>query len=116
MERITLAQLTPEQLGNANTIVPRVNELLEKFGEYRACNSGYRSAEDQKHINPRASKSKHLICAAIDLEDKDGRLNKFCKDNPELLKSIGLWCEERQGNWQHFQCLPPLSKKLWFFP
>jgi hypothetical protein len=41
-------------------------------------------------------------------------------EHPELLESIGLWCEERQGNWQHLQCLPFGSYKpgqtRWFNP
>lgn len=116
MGRAKYADLSPEHQGNANTIVTRVNELLEAFGEYRACNSGYRSKEDQARINPKAMKSKHLIAAAIDISDADGRLYKFCKDNPELAERIGLWFEERQGGWLHTQCLPPASGRRWFNP
>lgn len=118
--RITIEALSPELCSNANTIVPKVNELLSHFGEYRACNSGYRSITDQQRINPKAMHSKHLICAAIDIEDQDGRLNKFCKDNPQILEDLGLFLEERQGGWQHFQCIAFNSYKpghsRWFFP
>jgi uncharacterized protein YcbK (DUF882 family) len=70
--RVKLTDLSDELIRNANTIVPRANELLERFGSYRACTSGYRSPSDQARINPKATHSKHLICAAIDIEDKDG--------------------------------------------
>ena len=110
MNRITPEELSPELMGNMNTIIPRANELLEDFGQYRKCNSGYRSSADQDRINPGAPHSFHLICAAIDLADEDGKLNEFCKNN------IGLWCEERQGEWQHVQCFPPKSGKIFFFP
>lgn len=116
MGRIAPEELTPEQMGNMNTIVPAANQLLDAFGEYRACNSGYRSSADQDRINPGAPHSKHLICAAIDLNDPDGKLNQFCKDNESLLESLGLWCEVRQGGWQHCQCIPPISGHRWFIP
>ena len=116
MGRISIDKLSKEQLSNMNTLIPSVNLLLEKFGSYRKVNSGYRSPEDQAKINPNAPHSKHLICAAVDLEDKDGKLYDFCRCNEQLLSDLGLWCEERQGGWQHLQCQPPLSGHRWFKP
>src|SRR5258708_1664530 len=116
MNRTTLDQLPPDLVANANIIVPKANDLLDKFGSYRACNSGYRSPEDQARINPKATHSKHLSCQAIDLEDKDGKLNQFCKNNTQILEDLGFWCEERQGGWQHLQIIPPASGHRWFNP
>lgn len=128
--RAKMSDLPPEQVANLNTIVPRANELLETFGEYRGVNSGYRRLEDHLRIyKEKARKARvpfdvskvpmgsgHLTCRAIDLEDKDGRLYKFCKNNIPLLEKIGLWCEERQGGWLHCQIFKPRSGKRFFNP
>lgn len=116
MGRVKFEDLSDDLKGHVNTIVPKANELLSHFGQFRKCNSGYRSPDDQRRINPKAMHSNHLICLAIDLEDNDGALNKFCKDNPKLLESLELYCEERQGNWQHIQAISPKSGHRWFIP
>lgn len=116
MGRAELYSLPKDIIGNINTIVPKANELLEKFGSYRKVNSGYRTLEDQLRINPKSPKSKHTIGGAVDLEDADGKLNLFCKNNEKLLVELGLWCEERQGGWQHIQIFAPSSSKRWFKP
>lgn len=116
MGRAKLEDLSPELLGNTNTLVPRVNELLSHFGEYRACTSGYRSPKDQARINPKATHSAHLSCEAIDLQDKDGELKKFCVNNIKLLEEIGLWMEigSSTPNWCHLQIRP--TKRRIFIP
>jgi uncharacterized protein YcbK (DUF882 family) len=118
MGRTTMDKLTPEQVGNLNTIVPRANELLEAFGEYRKVNSGYRSREDQMRINPSAPLSKHTICAAVDLEDKDGRLKAWCMANLGMLSKIGLWMESPKSTptWVHVQSIAPRSGSRVFTP
>lgn len=118
MGRTTLDKLPDDLVRNANTIVPRANDLLSKFGEYRGVNSGYRTPEDQARINPGAPKSKHLTCEAVDLEDKDGRLKSFCKSNLGALASIGLWMEDPASTptWVHIQCVPSKSGNRIFIP
>jgi uncharacterized protein YcbK (DUF882 family) len=115
MGRIKMADLSDEQVANMNTLIPKVNMFLEKFGEKRAVNSGYRSPEINASSGG-AKKSKHMICAAVDLEDKDARLYNFARANEGLLKEIGLWCEERQGGWLHMQCIPPKSGRRFYLP
>lgn len=116
MGRIEYKDLTPEQVANMNTLIPKVNELLSRFGEYRKCNSGFRTLEDQKRINPKAMKSNHLTCCAIDLSDPDGKLHKWMKANPKVIEELDLYMEERQGGWQHIQIVCPRSQKRWFNP
>lgn len=118
MGRAKLEDLSEELIGNANTIVPRANQLLDAFGSSRGCNSGYRTSSDQDRINPGAPLSKHTICAAIDLEDKDGKLKAFCLANLQVLESIGLWIEDPKATptWLHIQCLPPKSGHRIFIP
>lgn len=116
MGRIKFSELTKEQQENADKIIAKVNTLLLEFGEYRKCNSGYRSVADQARINLSAPKSKHLLCAAIDISDVDGKFHAFLKKRTDLLEQLDLYCEERMGTWQHVQCLPPASKRRWFNP
>lgn len=118
MGRITLQDLTPDMLANLNTIVPRANDLLTAFGEYRTVNSGYRSPAYQMQINPNAPHSKHEVCAAVDLEDKDNRLKDWCMANLGTLADIGLWMEDPKStpDWVHVQCIPPGSGHRVFIP
>lgn len=118
MGRTTVDQLTQEQLNNLNTLIPNINDLLERFGEYRKCNSGFRSLEDQKRINPKSMSSKHLYCAAIDLEDKNNKLKEWILNNIKILEDLNLWCEDFSytPTWVHLQCIPPKSKNRFFKP
>jgi hypothetical protein len=115
MGRAKEEDLSSEQVTNMNTIIPRANEFLEAFGIYRVVNSGYRTPEANKAAGGK-SKSNHMICAAVDLEDKDAKLYNFARSNIPILEKIGLWCEERQGGWLHIQCVPPKSGKRFFLP
>lgn len=118
MGRTKLEDLTPEQLGNANTIVPKANELLEKFGEFRKCNSGFRSAADQMRINPKAPHSAHTQACAIDLEDADGKLKAWLKANLNVLDELNLYMEAPSSTptWVHIQAIPPKSGHRIFIP
>lgn len=115
MGRVKIEDLTDEQTRNMNALVPRVNDLLDAFGEYRGVNSGIRTPEINKAAGGKEH-SNHLVAAACDLEDADGRLYKWAKANENVLAAIGLWCEERQGGWLHVQCVPPKSGKRFFNP
>lgn len=118
MGRAKLEDLSPELQGNVNTIVPRINDLLEAFGEYRKVTSGYRPEFINAKIPNAAKKSNHTLCLACDLEDRDGRLDKFCLDNPHILEKIGLWQEAPASTptWTHLQAVPPKSGKRVFNP
>lgn len=116
MGRIKIENMSPEWVGNMNTLIPKINDLLEKFGEYRKCNSGFRTQDDQMRINPKAPNSNHCIAAAIDLFDANGELHTFLKLNPKVLEDLDLFCEERQGSWQHLQIIRPKSGHRWFNP
>lgn len=110
--------LSDELIGNVNTIVPRVNDLLERFGEKREVSSGYRPPAINKKTPNAAKKSNHMLCLACDLEDPDGKLDEWCLANLDVLEEIGLWLESPKytPNWVHVQCVPPRSKKRVFIP
>jgi uncharacterized protein YcbK (DUF882 family) len=115
MGRIKPSELSDEQQANMNTLIPKINEFLEAFGEKRAVNSGYRSPAINKSAGGK-KKSNHLICAAIDLEDRDAKLYNFARKNEDLLEKLGLYCEERMGGWLHMQIYPPKSGRRFFLP
>ena len=116
MGRATLQDLTAEQLGNMNTLIPKINMFLERFGSYRPVTSGYRTPQINSNTIGAAPKSNHLVCAAVDLADADAKLHAFAKANVLYLEELGLWCEERRGNWLHIQCVPPRSGRRFFKP
>ncbi len=122
---ISLKELNPKGYpvdayiqGNLDKLLAALNEVRALWGKPMTVTSGLRSQADQTRINPKASKSKHLIGAAADIADKDGSLKAWLIANPEVLKNAGLWCEaaEATPGWCHFQCLPPGSGKRWFLP
>lgn len=108
--------LTPEQEANIKILHERMNKVREAYGKPMVVTSGVRSEADQARINPKAPKSNHLKAAACDIADSSGELYYWCKANESLLAEIGLWMEERQGGWQHFQTIPPKSGKRFFLP
>lgn len=128
-----LASLPPEHIANLNTLIPKVNELLSRFGEYRKCNSGYRSMEEHLAIYARINarrkaqglperripmSSRHLSAAAIDLEDRDGKLKAWLLNNVKVLEELGLYCEHPDDTptWAHIQTTKPASGRRFFKP
>lgn len=133
MGRVKYEELSYEQQCNVNTLIPKVNELLERFGEYRELSSGIRTMKDHLRIyedinNKRKAKglaplkvpmgSKHLVCAAIDLEDKNDKLKVWCVKNTHVLRELGLYMEDPSATdtWCHLQCISPKSGKTIFMP
>ncbi len=101
---------------NLEELLVRINKVRTAYGKPMIVTSGYRNPMDQARINPKATRSNHLTGCAVDIQDTDGDLHKFLKENPKVLEDAQLWCEERQGGWTHFQCKPPKSGKRWFQP
>lgn len=112
------SKLTPDNYVNASTTVVRANTLLERFGEDRIVNSGWRPAEYNAGVPNASQTSKHITCQAIDLADPEGDLDEWCFDHPEVLVEIGLWQEHPAAtpHWVHIQVVPPKSGKRVFYP
>jgi hypothetical protein len=124
---ISLAELnkhscptTPEIDANLNTLLSRLNAIREAFGKPMIVTSGLRDETQQNALiaqgKSNAKKSKHLIGAAADIYDASGEFYDWCQANEKLLEEVGLWCENRQGPWQHLQIFPPASGHRWFIP
>ncbi len=118
MNRTTMDKLSDEQVRNLNTLIPKINELLERYNRPVTMNSGYRSPEDQMRINPKAPHSKHIECAAIDIGDKDHNFRYWTLMHLNYLIELGLFMEDpsHTPTWIHLQCIPPKSGKQIFIP
>lgn len=121
-------QCPPEYEDNLLELLIKINKVRDAYGRPMTVTSGFRNIS--KHIEIYTKKgvsrdkiplgSKHLTCQAVDIYDPDNELRKWCQDNEPLLREIGLWLEEDQGSWQHFQIVPFKSFKpggtIWFKP
>lgn len=106
---------TPEMVMNYNELVPKINQLLECFyidnpeASRRPCNSGYRPSQINATVPGAAKKSSHMVCAAIDLGDNDELFGKWCMNNFEKVKELGLYMESldtthaKPSKWVHLQ-------------
>lgn len=117
-DRQYYAELTPELRANARETIRRVNLLLQRAGMARKVTSGWRPAAVNATVPGAAKGSKHINCIAIDLEDRDGRLDAWCMAHLEVLEEIGLWLEHPDAtpDWCHLQTLPPGSGNRVFEP
>ena len=94
------------------------------------CTSGLRTMEDHLRIYRQKAAaagvpfdeskvpmaSKHLYGRAADIYDPNLEMTAWLKANPSILETAGLWCEEGNANWVHFQNQPPKSGHRWFLP
>lgn len=98
----------------------KMNIVREAYGKPMTVTSGFRTPYDQARINPKVTRSAHMEGKACDIYDPTGELHAWCKENESLLRELGLFLENRQGNWQHFQTRPFASYKdggsIWFNP
>ncbi len=115
MGRAKIEDLTPELQDNLKRTITAANALLADFGSYRKVNSGYRRPIDNKAAGG-SPKSKHMTCEAVDLEDKDGALKRFCTE--EILEKYDLYMEHGSASpsWLHIQVVPPRSGRRIFYP
>lgn len=111
-------ELTRELRANARETVRRANRLMKRAGLFRKVTSGWRPAALNATVPGAAKGSKHISCLAIDLEDRDGRLDAWCMAHLDVLEEIGLWLEHPDAtpDWCHLQTLPPRSGNRVFEP
>lgn len=101
-------------LANLHTLCTRLNRVRESFGQPMVITSGFRSKQDhiriynQKGITDWTKipwHSQHLQGAAADIYDSNLKLKNWVLSNQDLMKEIGLWCEDFNycSTWVHFQ-------------
>lgn len=111
---------TPEIDANLAILLDRINKVRTAWGKPMIVTSGLRDEAKQQALiaegKSNAPHSHHLTGEAVDILDEDGSLHAWTKENEKLMEEIGLWMEERQGPWQHYQIVPPKSGHRWFLP
>lgn len=117
-DRTHRADLTADIIANAQIVVERTNALLACFGEDRAVSSGWRPPSVNAGVPGAAKGSKHMAGTAIDLQDRDERLDQWCMEHLDVLREIGLWLEHPGWTvgWSHLQIVPPRSGARVFVP
>lgn len=115
------SQLTSEIKSNAAEVIRKVNLLLQRSAlddreTIGDANSGWRPPAVNAAIGG-ATKSKHMTGQAIDVEDNDKALQRWCMANLNVLEEIGLWMEHPRDTptWCHLQSVPPKSGKRVFY-
>lgn len=107
---------------NMDMLLKAMAIVREAWGKPMIVTSGWRNEQDMRRIygnDPYPKGSAHLSGLAVDIADKDGTLNHWLKNDPTGITSLekaGLYCEERQGPWQHFQLGAPKSGRRFFNP
>lgn len=110
----------PGTQANLNNLLAVMNKFRVIYGYAMVVTSGlrtldhhldiYKDLAKQKGIPFDQSKvpmgSQHLRGAAVDIEDKDGKLYQFCQDNLNILEDLGLWIEMKDTQKRvHFQII-----------
>lgn len=121
MGRIKYEDLPSEFVANINTLVPRVNQLLQQFFtenptvSRRDVSSGYRRPEDNAKAGG-AKRSNHMTCSAVDLRDRDNKLKEWI--TKDILIKYDLYMEDpsRTVSWTHLQITPTRSGNRIFLP
>jgi hypothetical protein len=117
-DRLFAADLTEEIHANVAILLPRINRLMQMFGQERSVNSGWRPPAVNANTPNAALKSKHMTGQAVDLSDPEGDLDEWCMENQDLLQQEGLWLEHPSATkgWCHLQSVAPKSQKRVFYP
>lgn len=115
--------LTAEQEANQVILNKLVNLVRAEYGKPMFTTSGVRSWDEHaaiyKKMNRQPPKgSAHLIGAAVDFADRDGKLAAWCIENVPKLKQWGLYLEDPSCTvgWVHLQSVPPRSGNTVFIP
>ena len=113
-------ELTDAIQRNAIITVGRANELLERANlkSISEVVSGWRPTGINSITANAAQSSRHLTGEAIDIADPDRTLATWIADNLDVLREVGLWCEDFRWTptWVHLQVVPPKSGKTVFIP
>ena len=123
--------LPKEHQDNLIILLEKINRVRSAYGQPMIVTSCIRTMAEhlaiyaKKGITDKSKipmKSKHMFSQAVDIADPNQELQEWCKDNQDLLRSIGLWMEDfsKSPNWVHIQIVPYGSYKeggsLWFMP
>lgn len=105
-ERASSKELTNEVKTNAIILINKINQLLKELGvEDVSVSSGFRPSNINSAIPNAAKKSLHMAGKAIDIVDKNGKLDELLNSDlgQDLLQKYGVWQEhpDKTPNWTH---------------
>ena len=108
---------TPEISSNLDSLLIPLNGIRAAYGKPMIVVSGWRPPEVNAECGG-ANKSKHMIGLATDIMDGDGQLWNWVIANLPLMKSMGLFMEDKRWTktWVHFQVGQPQSGHRIFVP
>lgn len=111
-------EYTQEISNNIDKLLKAMNEVRKAYGKSMIVASGWRPAEINEDTSNAAKNSNHIKGLAIDIKDTDGKLWKWVIMNLGLMKSLGIYLEDKRWTptWVHFQVVPPKSKKRIYIP
>ena len=109
---------TKEISDNIDKLLIPLNKFREIYGKPMTVSSGWRPPSVNAGIANAAKRSNHMLGLACDFLDTDGALDKFCMENLNVLKDLGLYLEHPDATkgWCHLQCVPPKSGNRVFRP
>ena len=109
---------TQEVSDNLDKFLPLINQVRAAWGKPMHVNSGWRPPSINASTPGASNHSKHEEGLAADISDVDGSLWAWVLQNLELMKSAGLYMEDRRWTptWVHFGFGPPASGHRIFVP
>ena len=124
------ADLDPDKLAQCQDLLVRVNKVRVAYNEAMTATSGVRTWADHLRIYaakgitdlnkiPKASHHLETVTdsAAVDIADPGLKITSWLKgDGAQVLEDAGLYCEEGNTDWVHFQNKAPKSGNRWFLP
>lgn len=121
MGRAEFKDLDKDIQDNLSLLLIKINIVRKAYGKPMKVNDGFRRSKDTPKNG--AAKSKHLLGAAVDIDDDDNcTFWNWCLANLDIIHDAGLYMEDPRwthgkiGTWVHFQSLPPASGKFIFVP
>lgn len=130
-----IEEIPSEHIINLEVLLVKMNRIRLIYGEKMFVSSGYRTKERHQKIYAQINRkreakklpplavprySRHLKGQACDVLDPNGELKKWCEENEDLLREVGLFLELGTVGWMHFQSVPYGSyapgDSIWFKP
>lgn len=106
-ERAKSPELTDTVKANAETLLAKLNKMLDDLGvKNPKVSSGFRPSSVNSKISNAAKKSAHMSGRACDVADPDGKIGKLVRKNQKenkILETNGLMMEslESTPGWMH---------------
>lgn len=111
-------KVSSEVLDNLLELFDALSSLESEMGFDLIISRGYSTPKEQMEINPKAPNSAHISGQAVDIEDLDKDVWKWCDANLDVLEVLGFYIED--GNYTashvHLQTRAPASGHRVFIP